>query len=424
MAQDTIPDVRTLEEPDPNLQGRRTHVQNLDSISQWCTSITDVTDDHNCNPFASASTSFVPSPVTLVDAVGPGSSCASDWFSESGSESDRDISCFVTDLFDRRGSEQHDVAYGDWNSGLSLNDLVIGGSEVGDEFGSNFGGEIELGERSGSRGGDSGVDGLRVVGFDSESESEDGNFGVLGFNSLHDNDSGDRNSRVNDWDNHDNPCLEDERSFFEEFDWEEVEERANERENLSIVIDDYVEEVPAGEDEEAPEEGVRSLEWEILLAINNLAMNSSLERNVDSGTDSYLAVQDDYTYTVGVEYESLFEQFIETESALKGSPPAAKSVVENLPFVELTVEELMKDDVVCAVCKDQIVVKEKVKRLPCSHCYHGDCIVPWLGIRNTCPVCRYELPTDDLDYERRKSQRAHRGPSMDSQVIFNFELST
>lgn len=422
MAEHTVPEVLSLEETDPNPQ--QPHAQNLDSLSQWCTSITEASDDHNCNPFASIS--FVQSPETLVDAVGPGS-CSSDWLSESDSDSDPDISCFVTDLFDRRSSEQHEN-YGDWNSGLSLNELEIGGSEVGDEIGSNFGVDFD---RQVSQEVDSRVSGLRVVGFESESDSEDGVFGVLGFNSLQDNDGGDRDIRVNDGDSHrrsNSPCLEEQsqRSLNDEFDWEEVDERANERENLSIVIDDEVEveEVPLGEDEEAPEGAVRNLEWEILLAINNLATNSSLERNVDSGTDSYLAVQDDYIYAVGVDYETLFEQFIESESALKGSPPAAKSFVENLPFVELTMEEFRKDNVVCAVCKDKILVEEKVKKLPCCHYYHGDCIVPWLGIRNTCPVCRYELPTDDPDYEQRKSQRARRGSSTDSQVIFNFELST
>lgn len=73
--------------------------------------------------------------------------------------------------------------------------------------------------------------------------------------------------------------------------------------------------------------------------------------------------------------------------------------------MEITSGELM--GIGCAICKDEIVVaEEKVTRLPCKHYYHKECIVPWLGIRNTCPVCRYELPTDDLEYERkRRSQR-------------------
>ncbi|KAF4352318.1 hypothetical protein G4B88_000921 [Cannabis sativa] len=410
MAQGDIPDVKfPLEEP---------YSQDLDSISQWCASITDASENHNCNPFAS--TSFPCSQVALVDAFNP-VSCDSDWFSRSGSasdsnsDSDRDISCFVTDLFERGSSEQRD-GYSDRNSGLSLNEFEIGGCSVGVDF--------ELGERSSPRGVDSLVEGLRVVRFDSESDSEDGNFGVLGFNSLDDNEG--RNNGVNDWDIRsplNGPCQEDQRSLYEEFDWEEVEERVNERENLSIVIDDeFEEEVQTMEEYEPAEQAARNIEWEILLAINNLAMNSSLERNVDSGTESYFSVQDDYIYAVGGEYETLFEQFIESETALKGSPPAAKSVVENLPSVELTMEELQKNDVVCAVCKDKILVEEKVKRLPCCHYYHGDCIVPWLGIRNTCPVCRYELPTDDADYELRKSQRARRVSPTDSQVTFNFEL--
>ncbi|CAA7018139.1 unnamed protein product [Microthlaspi erraticum] len=89
-----------------------------------------------------------------------------------------------------------------------------------------------------------------------------------------------------------------------------------------------------------------------------------------------------------------------------GSPPAAQSVVDRLPDVKITAEEVSKGNMVCAICKDEIVAEERIKRLPCRHYYHGECIVPWLGIRNTCPVCRFELPTDDVEYEQlRRLQR-------------------
>ncbi|XP_059434711.1 E3 ubiquitin-protein ligase RZF1 [Corylus avellana] len=83
-----------------------------------------------------------------------------------------------------------------------------------------------------------------------------------------------------------------------------------------------------------------------------------------------------------------------------GPAPAPAPVIEALPRVKLTQMHLGNDPC-CAVCKEEFEVGGEVREMPCMHFYHSDCIVPWLRIHNTCPVCRYELPAnpsgDDLE---------------------------
>ncbi|KAL7164739.1 hypothetical protein ACSBR2_040610 [Camellia fascicularis] len=67
---------------------------------------------------------------------------------------------------------------------------------------------------------------------------------------------------------------------------------------------------------------------------------------------------------------------------------------------------------VCVICKDSMNVGEIAKKLPCEHGYHEDCIFPWLGSKNSCLVCRFELETDDLEYEEERKKRSKgTGPS-------------
>lgn len=309
---------------------------------------------------------------------------------------------FVTDLF---GSREGPVSGG---VGRVFGGGFNGGNVRG-ELGLGLGREFDAVVLSSESRGFRSSDGLRVVGMGSESDSDDAD-----AHSAISDPNGGSSARE---------CLRfnDQGCFDEEFEWEEV----NERDNLSSLID-RIEEISVssgitsseGENpisDNGEEEEVGTLEWEVLLAVNNLERQLELENDVLDDEVSYLNIHDDYIYAA--DHDPLFGQF--SDGGLKGSPPAAKYIVENLPSVTMTDENESK--VSCAVCKDDILVGEMVNRLPCSHHYHGDCIVPWLNIRNTCPVCRYELPTDDADYEKKKTQR-HTNPLNDFEVRYNFEF--
>ncbi|KAK1296834.1 E3 ubiquitin-protein ligase RING1-like [Acorus calamus] len=82
-----------------------------------------------------------------------------------------------------------------------------------------------------------------------------------------------------------------------------------------------------------------------------------------------------------------------------GSPPASKAAVAALQEVTVTEAEETKE---CAICNDEMRAGTRATRMPCRHTYHGECIKRWLARRNSCPLCRFELPTDDAGYEARR----------------------
>lgn len=48
----------------------------------------------------------------------------------------------------------------------------------------------------------------------------------------------------------------------------------------------------------------------------------------------------------------------------------------------------------CIICISNIELNSDTLLLPCGHMFHEECIKTWLQKHNTCPVCRFELPTD------------------------------
>ncbi|XP_006398553.2 E3 ubiquitin-protein ligase Praja-2 [Eutrema salsugineum] len=130
----------------------------------------------------------------------------------------------------------------------------------------------------------------------------------------------------------------------------------------------------------------------------------ALSRNIFTGLEDmefspYPANVSDYLDERG--FEELLEQLAESDNSRRGAPPASVSCVRNLPRVIIGEEHVMKG-LICAVCKELFTLGSETTQLPCLHLYHAHCILPWLSSRNSCPLCRYELPTDDKDYEAQK----------------------
>lgn len=107
------------------------------------------------------------------------------------------------------------------------------------------------------------------------------------------------------------------------------------------------------------------------------------------------------------EIENILNYVMNNDENKYGSPPAAKSEINKLKKYILSKENLNNFgcENSCSVCKEDFVIGNKMMDLPCKHYFHEECLMPWLNQHDSCPICRYELKTDDPDYEKMKKQR-------------------
>uniref|UniRef100_A0A1Q3F6B0 RING-type E3 ubiquitin transferase n=1 Tax=Culex tarsalis TaxID=7177 RepID=A0A1Q3F6B0_CULTA len=83
-----------------------------------------------------------------------------------------------------------------------------------------------------------------------------------------------------------------------------------------------------------------------------------------------------------------------------GPPPLEKEKIAEIPKVTISAEQVdMK--LQCSVCWEDFQQDEVVRKLTCAHVYHETCIIPWLELHGTCPICRKSLAPEQQPDEQR-----------------------
>lgn len=68
--------------------------------------------------------------------------------------------------------------------------------------------------------------------------------------------------------------------------------------------------------------------------------------------------------------------------------------LNNLKIFKYNYGEDVKN-ITCTICYDDFEPGREIIRLPCQHCFDSICIRTWLSNSNLCPLCKFNLKSDD-----------------------------
>ncbi|KAF8776591.1 hypothetical protein HU200_003311 [Digitaria exilis] len=110
----------------------------------------------------------------------------------------------------------------------------------------------------------------------------------------------------------------------------------------------------------------------------------------------------------------------------RGRAAASSKAIEGLREVTAAAAAMDGSDDCCAICLQEFDSRPDaeapaapgLRAMPCSHTFHQRCIGEWLRRNPVCPLCRYELPTEEDDEEDQLEQGRPRGMR---QIVYDEE---
>ena len=139
--------------------------------------------------------------------------------------------------------------------------------------------------------------------------------------------------------------------------------------------------------------------------LRNIHVPSSLSASltepiINCGCDmwkDYCGLNDNIKLKIRVEVDAFVDElpydlipFDEDEHVEIHFVAASKSAIESLKRLKIGHDGGENS---CSICLENFLVgRSEAIKLPCSHLFHGDCIIKWLGKSKYCPLCRFEMP--------------------------------
>lgn len=94
-------------------------------------------------------------------------------------------------------------------------------------------------------------------------------------------------------------------------------------------------------------------------------------------------------------------------------PPASVQYINDLKPKPVTADDVQEaNNKECLICLDEHTIGSMAVKLPCGHLFHKPCVVEWLQKHCTCPVCRYEVQSNDPRYEAERRKRMQKTRKM------------
>lgn len=133
---------------------------------------------------------------------------------------------------------------------------------------------------------------------------------------------------------------------------------------------------------------------QLLQSLQELDLNDS-PSDQDRESMILASVLQDYIGSDQIGIDQLLQRLGVIDDNQYGSPPARKEAVDALPMVKIA------ENGNCSVCLEEFKIGMDARELPCRHKFHCDCILPWLELHCSCPVCRFQLPAEESNISDR-----------------------